>query len=474
MAATLIEPTPPERGVEPKAPEMSPLGFPLRLLDQKQNYASIADTISDIPLRHPRGGLWLCCFLLTSALVAMLGVTIGALLYRGVGIWGIEIPVAWGFAITNFVWWVGIGHAGTFISVILLLLNQRWRASINRFTEAMTLFAITCAGLYPLLHLGRPWLAYWIFPYPDMMSLWPQFRSALVWDAWAVGTYFTVSLYFWYMGVMPDLATVRDKCAPGLRQKIYAVCCLGWRGSARHWERYQQAYLLTAGLATPLVVSVHSVVSLDFAISILPGWHETILPPYFVASAIYSGFSMIISILLPIRKVYGLEPYITKRHLNAMGCVFLALGTMVAYSYAMEGFFAWYSGDVFEHAAEAYRTLGRQYAWAYWVLMAINVFIPQLAWSSRIRRHAGLLWCLGISANAGMWLDHFLIIVPSETHDFVPANWRVFIPTAWDWTMLWGTVGLFLTLMLLLIRYVPMVPISEVSKIVAQREQTRV
>lgn len=474
MPTTALKPQPGERPPVCDTGELSSLGFPVRLLAANETYGTITDKIGDIPLQHPHKWLWLLCFIGTLAPLGMLGIAIGKLLFTGVGIWGIQIPVAWGFAITNFVWWVGIGHAGTFISVILLLLNQRWRASINRFTEAMTLFAITCAGLFPILHLGRPWLAYWIFPYPDMMSLWPQFRSALVWDAWAVGTYFTVSLYFWYMGVIPDLAVVRDKCLPGLRRKIYAFFALGWRGSAQHWERYHEAYLLTAGLATPLVVSVHSVVSLDFAISIVPGWHETILPPYFVASAIYSGFAMILSALLPIRKVYGLEPYITERHLNAMGCVFLALGCMVAYSYAMEGFFAWYSGDVFEHYAIANRALGPDYAWAFWVLIVINILIPQLAWSSRIRRNPLLLWMLGISANAGMWLDHFLVIVPSLTRDFVPANWRMFIPTGWDWALLWGTVGLFLALLLLLIRYVPMVPISEVRRIVGQNEQTRI
>jgi Ni/Fe-hydrogenase subunit HybB-like protein len=474
MTTILSGPEPKPPPPKPGGSEMFALGFPVRLLDERETYGSITDKIGDIPLKHPRKWVWWICFLGTLVPMGMLGIAIGKLLYTGVGIWGINIPVAWGFAIVNFVWWVGIGHAGTFISVILLLLNQRWRASINRFTEAMTLFAITCAGLFPVFHLGRPWLAYWIFPYPDMMSLWPQFRSALVWDAWAVGTYFMVSLYFWYMGVIPDLAAVRDKCMPGFRRKVYAVLCLGWRGAASHWERYHEAYLLTAGLATPLVVSVHSVVSLDFAISIVPGWHETILPPYFVASAIYSGFAMILSLLLPIRKIYGLEPYITVRHLNAMGCVFLALGTMVAYSYAMEGFFAWYSGDVFEHYALANRTLGPDYAWAFWVLLAINIFIPQFAWSSRIRRRPALLWLLGISANAGMWLDHFLVIVPSLTRDFVPGRWRMYIPTGWDWAFLWGSVGLFLALMLLLIRYVPMVPISEVRKIVGEHEQTRV
>lgn len=467
------KPPPPSAG-EKGLSELSPLGYPVRLLAASETLGSITDKIGNIPLQHPRKWIWWLLFLGTLMPLGMLGIAVGKLLYTGVGIWGIQIPVAWGFAITNFVWWVGIGHAGTFISVILLLLNQRWRASINRFTEAMTLFAITCAGLFPILHLGRPWLCYWIFPYPDMMSLWPQFRSALVWDAWAVGTYFTVSLYFWYMGVLPDLATVRDKCVPGFRRKIYAFFALGWRGSARHWERYHEAYLLMAGLATPLVVSVHSVVSLDFAISIVPGWHETILPPYFVASAIYSGFAMILSVLLPIRKLYRLEPYITERHLNAMGCVFLALGCMVAYSYAMEGFFAWYSGDVFEHYAIAYRTTGPNYAWAFWVLIAFNILVPQLAWSKKIRRRAFLLWLLGISANAGMWLDHFLVIVPSLTRDFVPGRWRMFIPTGWDWATLWGTVGLFLALMLLLVRYVPMVPISEVRKIVGDREQTRI
>src|SRR5213075_2266004 len=303
---------------------------------------------------------------------------------RGVGIWGINIPIAWGFAITNFVWWIGIGHAGTFISAILLLLFQKWRTTINRFTEAMTLFAVTCAGLFPLLHLGRPWIFYFLLPYPDTMALWPQFRSPLVWDVFAVSTYFTVSLIFWYVGLIPDLATLRDKAEAGWKRIVYAVGALGWRSSAIHWQRHQSAYLLLAGLATPLVLSVHSVVSLDFAVAQVPGWHSTIFPPYFVAGAIYSGFAMVLNIIIPVRKIYHLERVITMRHLNNAANVMLATGMMVAYGYIMEAFMAWYSGDIFEQSMMANRALG-PYGWIFWGLMLFNVLLPQLLWSKRVR-----------------------------------------------------------------------------------------
>jgi molybdopterin-containing oxidoreductase family membrane subunit len=381
--------------------------------------------------------------------------------------------VAWGFAITNFVWWIGIGHAGTFISAILLLLNQKWRTSINRFTEAMTLFAVICAGMFPLLHLGRPWLFYWLLPYPDMMGIWPQFRSALVWDVFAVGTYFTVSLLFWYLGLIPDLATIRDKTS-GLRQKIYAIFALGWRGSALDWDRHQSAYLILAGLATPLVLSVHSVVSLDFAIALLPGWHSTIFPPYFVAGAIYSGFAMVLNLMLPIRRIYHLENLITDRHLNAMGCVLLATCWMVGYGYIMEAFMAWYSGEIFERYMMFDRAFGPAYGWAFWVLLAINIVIPQAAWSRRVRTTPLLLFLVALSANVGMWLERFVIVIQSLNRDFVPSSWGVFKPTLWDWLTLGGSIGLFFTLLFLFIRYVPMISMTEVREMIAHGEQKRV
>jgi len=435
--------------------------------------ASASDQIGDIPLAHPHKVFWQTGFALALAGLGMFIVAVSYLLYRGVGIWGINIPVAWGFAITNFVWWIGIGHAGTFISAILLLLNQKWRTSINRFTEAMTLFAVICAGMFPLLHLGRPWLFYWLLPYPDMMGIWPQFRSALVWDVFAVGTYFTVSLLFWYLGLLPDLATVRDR-ASGLRQKIYAFFALGWRGSALHWERHQTAYLILAGLATPLVLSVHSVVSFDFSTALVPGWHSTIFPPYFVAGAIYSGFAMVLNLVIPIRKIYGLQNLITARHLNAMGCVLLATCWMVAYGYLMEAFMAWYSGEIFERYMMFNRAFGPTYGWAFWLLIATNVLVPQLAWSRRVRTTPLLLFLVAFSANVGMWLERFVIVIQSLHRDFVPSSWGVFKPTIWDLLTLFGSIGLFFTLLFLFIRYVPMISMSEVRELVARKEEVEV
>ena len=427
------------------------LGSPL--LAKGQTYESVTDTIGSIVLeqKHPRS--WLFGFAIAFALLMLLFLAISWLLYRGVGIWGINIPVAWGFAIVNFVWWIGIGHAGTFISAILLLLHQKWRTSINRFTEAMTLFAVACAGMFPL---GRPWLFYWIIPYPDTMGLWPQFRSPLVWDVFAVTTYFTVSLIFWYIGLLPDLATLRDRARTRGKQLVFGALALGWRGSARHWQRHQSAYLLLAGLATPLVLSVHSVVSLDFAAAMLPGWHSTIFPPYFVAGAIYSGFAMVLNIIIPVRKLYHLETMITQRHLNNMANVMLATGMMVTYGYIMEAFMAWYSGDIFEQNMMANRMFG-SYGWIFWALMLFNVLVPQVLWSKRFRTNAVLLFLVALSINVGMWIERFVIVITSLSHDFVPSNWRLFFPTRWDWATLFGSVGLFLTLLFLFIRFLPVI-----------------
>ncbi|HEX6385216.1 MAG TPA: NrfD/PsrC family molybdoenzyme membrane anchor subunit, partial [Anaerolineae bacterium] len=379
--------------------------------------------------------------------------------------WGINVPVAWGFAIINFVWWIGIGHAGTLISAILLILRQDWRTSINRFAEAMTLFAVACAGVFPLLHLGRPWLFYWLLPYPNTMDLWPQFRSPLVWDVFAVLTYGTVSLLFWYVGLIPDLATLRDRAIRRPAQIIYGILAMGWRGSARHWRRYTRAYLLIAGLATPLVVSVHSIVGLDFAISVIPGWHVTMFPPYFVAGAVFSGFAMVMTLAIPLRAAYNLEDFITMRHLDNMAKVILGTGLIVAYGYMMESFMAWYSAGEFELFAFEDR-IGGVYAPLYWTLIAVNVVIPQALWFKRVRSNVLLLWIISLFVNLGMWLERFIIVVTSLYRDFLPSSWGVYVPTFWDWATYIGTIGLFLTLLFLFIRFLPVISIFEMRELV--------
>jgi Ni/Fe-hydrogenase subunit HybB-like protein len=450
-------------------PAVSPLGYPSTLLASGESYESVTDSIGSIVLdqRHPRS--WVFGFAVAFSLLMLLLVSIGWLFYKGVGIWGVNIPIAWGFAIVNFVWWIGIGHAGTFISAILLLLHQKWRTSINRFTEAMTLFAVACAGMFPLLHLGRPEVFYWIVPYPDTMGLWPQFRSPLVWDVFAVSTYFTVSLIFWYAGLIPDLATLRDRAKTRVKKIIFGVVALGWRGSARHWQRHQSAYLLLAGISTPLVLSVHSVVSFDFAVAIVPGWHSTIFPPYFVAGAIYSGFAMVLNIVIPVRKLYRLENMITLRHMNNAANVMLATGMMVAYGYLMEAFMAWYSGDIFEQYMMANRALG-PYAWSFWGLMLFNVLLPQLLWSKRVRTNLIALFFVALSINIGMWLERFVIVITSLHRDYVPSSWGMYVPTFWDWATFFGSIGLFLTLLFLFIRFIPMISISEVRELVAEQK----
>ncbi|HZQ45647.1 MAG TPA: NrfD/PsrC family molybdoenzyme membrane anchor subunit [Verrucomicrobiae bacterium] len=448
----------------------SPLGYPSALLASDASYESVTDTIGSIVLTKKHPPAWLLGFAAGFALLMLLLVAISWLLYRGIGIWGVNIPVAWGFAIVNFVWWIGIGHAGTFISAILLLLHQKWRNSINRFTEAMTLFAVACAGMFPLLHLGRPWVFFWLIPYPDTMGLWPQFRSPLVWDVFAVSTYFTVSLIYWYAGLIPDLATLRDRAKTRAKQLVFGVLAVGWRGSARHWQNHQMAYLLLAGLATPLVLSVHSVVSFDFSVAMLPGWHSTIFPPYFVAGAIYSGFAMVLNIIIPVRKIYHLESVITMRHLNNAANVMLVTGMMVAYGYLMEAFMAWYSGDIFEQQMMTQRAFG-PYGWVFWMLMLFNVLIPQLLWSKRVRTNLLALFLVAFSINVGMWVERFVIVITSLSRDFVPSSWRLFSPTVWDWATLFGSVGLFLTLLFLFIRFLPMISISEVQELVAEKQE---
>ncbi len=397
------------------------------LMAPGQSFESVTETIGSIVLQPRQPKSWIVGALIAFTLLMLFFVAVSWLLIRGVGIWGINIPVAWGFAIVNFVWWIGIGHAGTFISAILLLLHQKWRTSINRLTEAMTLFAVACAGMFPLLHLGRPFVFYWLLPYPDTMGLWPQFRSPLVWDVFAVSTYFTVSLIFWYTGLLPDLATLRDRAQTRTKQIIFGILAMGWRGSAAHWQNHQSAYLLLAGLAAPLVLSVHSVVSFDFSVALVPGWHSTIFPPYFVAGAIYSGFAMVLNIVIPIRKLYGLESLITPRHLNNMAVVMLATGMMVTYGYVMEAFMAWYSGDIFERAMMMNRAFG-PYGWIFWALILFNVIIPQALWSKRVRNHTVLLFFIALAVNVGMWVERFVIVITSLSKDFTTSAFRMYYP----------------------------------------------
>jgi len=432
-------------------------------------FASVTDKISSIVLSGKTPIWWVAGFGIAFLLTLVLLYTITKLVFVGVGLWGVMIPVGWGLAIVNFVWWIGIGHAGTLISAILLLLRQEWRTSINRFAEAMTLFAVSCAGIYPILHLGRPWLAYWLFPYPNTMNIWPNFRSPLVWDVFAVSTYATVSFLFWFVGLIPDLATLRDRARNRISRVIYGMLAMGWRGSARHWHRYETAYLLLAGLSTPLVVSVHTVVSFDFAVGIIPGWHATIFPPYFVAGAIYSGFAMVMTLAIPIRKLYGLQDFITMRHLQNMAKVMLATGLIVAYGYMMETFMAFYSGNQYEKFMMLNRFHG-PYAPLYWSLILCNVVLPQLFWSPRVRNSVPMLFILSIIVNIGMWLERFVIVVTSLHRDFLPSSWGNYIPTRYDWSMYLGTIGLFLTLLFLFIRVLPMISIFEMRTLVPEAE----
>jgi Ni/Fe-hydrogenase subunit HybB-like protein len=432
-------------------------------------YATVTDKISSIVLTRKWSLHWLAGFGISFLLVMLLLYATTWLLVRGIGIWGVNIPIGWGFAIVNFVWWIGIGHAGTLISAILLLLRQEWRTSINRFAEAMTLFAVACAGLFPLLHLGRPWFAYWLIPYPSTMGVWPQFRSPLVWDVFAVSTYLTVSFLFWFVGLIPDLATLRDRSSSRFGRIVYGILAMGWRGSAIHWHHYDMAYLLLAGLATPLVVSVHTVVSFDFAISIVPGWHTTIFPPYFVAGAIYSGFAMVMLLAIPIRAVYGLEDFITMRHLQNMAKVMLATGLIVAYGYLMETFMAWYSAVDFERFVTYNRWKG-PYAPFYWALILFNIIVPQAIWLRRVRTSVLWLWFIALAVNIGMWLERFIIVVTSLHRDFLPSSWNMYYPTFYDWATFAGTIGLFLALLFLFLRFLPMISIFEMRTLVEKTE----
>lgn len=436
-----------------------------------QDFESLGDLVAGInEKRLPKW--WLPGF---AASVAVLGVGVAMAAYliaTGVGVWGLNEPVGWAFAITNFVFWVGIGHAGTLISAILLLFRQKWRTSVNRFAEAMTIFAVACAGVFPLIHMGRAWLFWVFFPVPNSNRIFPNFRSALLWDVAAVSTYATVSLLFWYVGMIPDLATLRDRASPGLRKKLYGLFALGWRGSARHWNHYEIACLLLAGLAAPLVLSVHTVVSFDFATAIEPGWHSTIFPPYFVAGAVFSGFAMVLFLIIPARETYGLQDIVTIRHLENMCKIIIATGSMVGYSYAIEYFIAWYSANPYERFVFANRAAG-PYAWCYWTMVFCNVVAPQFFWSKRVRTTPWMIFVVSIFVNIGMWFERFVIIVTSLHRDFLPSSWGMYYPTWVDILQLIGSFGLFFTLFFLFLRYLPIVALSEVKAILPEAQPHR-
>lgn len=431
------------------------------VIEPGHTFETVTDKISAITLTKKTPRWWYLGFAAGFALANVLLVSLAKLVMEGIGIWGVNVPVSWGFAIINLVWWIGIGHAGTLISAILLLLRQDWRTSINRFAEAMTLFAVACAGLFPLFHTGRPWLAYWLFPIPNSMGMWPQFRSPLMWDVFAVSTYASVSAVFWYVGLIPDFATLRDRSQSPVASRIYGLLAMGWRGSARHWHRYEHAYLLLAGLATPLVLSVHSVISFDFTIGIIPGWHATIFPPYFVAGAIYAGFAMVIILAIPVRKLYGLEDFITMRHLDNMGKIMLATGMIVCYGYMMEAFFGWYSANEYEVYMIRNRIYSGPYAPYYWALIFCNFLTPQLLWSRKIRRSIPALFVISLIVSVGMWLERFVIVVTSLHRDFLPSSWGMYRGTFWDWSTYIGTIGMFVALLFLFLRFLPMISIFE-------------
>ncbi|MBB6612193.1 polysulfide reductase NrfD [Pontibacter sp. Tf4] len=386
-------------------------------------------------------------------------------LWYGIGEWGLNKTVGWAWDITNFVWWVGIGHAGTLISAILLLFRQKWRTSINRAAEAMTIFAVICAAMFPVLHMGRPWLAYWVLPLPNTFgSLWVNFNSPLLWDVFAISTYFSVSLVFWYIGLIPDFATIRDRATGPIARRAYSVLSMGWTGSAKAWSRYETVSLILAGLATPLVLSVHTIVSMDFATSVIPGWHTTIFPPYFVAGAIFSGFAMVLTLMIITRKVFHLEDYITLEHVESMNKVIILTGSIVGIAYTTEFFIAWYSGVEYEQYAFINRAFG-PYWWAYWSMMTCNVITPQLFWVRKIRRSLTATFIISIFVNIGMWFERFVIIVTSLHRDYLPSSWAMFSPTIIDIGVYVGTIGLFFTLFLLFCKFFPVINMAEVKAI---------
>ncbi len=450
-----------ERRIDPATGEF-------RVIAPGETLRSVTEKVTRLVLTPHTPLGWFAIFSIAGAGTTMLMVALTWLFLKGVGIWAVSQPVAWGFAIINFVWWIGIGHAGTLISAILLLFKQSWRNSISRFAEAMTIFAVMCAALFPMIHVGRPWLGYWLLPLPFTMDVWPQFRSPLMWDTFAVSTYAIISVVFWYVGMVPDFGTFRDRSESKVSQYFYGILSLGWRGSIKHWMRYETASLLLAGLATPLVLSVHTVISFDFAVAVLPGWHTTIFPPYFVAGAIYSGFAMVLTLAIPLRKFYHLENLVTERHIDNCGKLMLITGFIVGYGYGMEAFMSWYSADHWEAFTFWNRAFGPM-GWSYWTLITCNLVIPlTLLWSRRLRHNMLFMFILSIVVNTGMWFERFVIIVTSLTRDFLPSAWGTYRGTKWDYMTFWGTVAMFTFLFLLFVRFLPMIPMNEVRLLLPQ------
>ncbi len=438
------------------------------LVKGNHSFSSITKLVTDVNLR-PTPKPWYAAMLLANALLGVFLVAVAYLIWEGTGIWGLMNPVGWGWAIINFVWWVGIGHAGTLISAILFLFRQDWRTAINRFAEAMTIFAVICALMFPGIHVGRIWVIYWVFPIPNQMAMWPNFNSPLLWDVFAVSTYFTVSLLFWYVGLVPDFATLRDKAKDKVRQIAYGIASLGWTGSGRNWWNYEKAYMILAGLATPLVLSVHTIVSFDFAVSMIPGWHTTIFPPYFVAGAVFSGFAMVLTLMIICRKIYGMEDIMTDDHMEKMNIIILVTGSMVGFAYMMEFFIAWYSGVEYEKAIFMLRATG-PYAWAYWIMMLCNVISPQVFWSKKLRRNVNFTFFISIVVNIGMWFERFVITVTSLANDYLPSSWDYFSPTIWDVLTYVGTFGIFFTFFLAFLRFLPMIAIAEIKAVMPQAD----
>ncbi|MFT3828938.1 MAG: polysulfide reductase NrfD [Opitutaceae bacterium] len=449
--------------------EVAPANLPRpELIGHRRDFAWITDKVCSIVEAKTPTWWWvafgLACFVATFTVAGLV-----YLVSTGVGVWGHANPVNWAWDIVNFVFWIGIGHAGTLISAILCLFRQKWRTSINRAAEAMTIFAVVCAGLFPLFHVGRVWWAWWLFPLPNANAIWPQFRSPLLWDVFAVSTYATVSALFWYMGMIPDLATLRDRATSKIKQIAYGLFAMGWRGSNRHWQNYEMAYLLLAALSTPLVLSVHTIVSFDFAVSLLPGWHTTIFPPYFVAGAIFSGFGMVLTLMLPLRAIYKLDDLITQYHIDCMCKVTLATGSIVGYAYAMEFFIAWYGANPYEGFAFINRAFG-PYAWAYWIMISCNVITPQLFWFRKVRANTTLVWILSIFVNVGMWFERFVIIVTSLARDFLPSSWGYYSPSVVELFTFFGTFGVFSVLFLLFLRFLPLMAMAEIKAVSPQAD----
>ena len=450
-------------------PAVSPLREPL--IDGNKSYHQVTEDICK-PLEGAPTPVWYLSFVAAVAALLTGVVLVVHEIWTGIGTWGLNKTVGWGWAITNFVFWVGIGHAGTLISAILFLFRQKWRTSVNRAAEAMTIFAVMCAGVFPLIHMGRPWLAYWVFPYPNTRGpLWVNFRSPLLWDVFAISTYLLVSLTFWYFGLLPDLATIRDRAKNRWRKLALSVASLGWNGSFRTWARYEMVYLLLAGLATPLVFSVHTIVSFDFATSVIPGWHTTIFPPYFVCGAIFSGMAMVLTLMIIARKVMRFEEYITKRHLEAMCKLTLLTSCIVGLAYLTEFFMAWYSANPFERFTFLNRAAG-PYGWAFAIMFTCNALVPQLFWSKKIRTTPLLIFPISILVNIGMWFERFVIICTSLHRDFLPSSWAMYSPTYVEVGIFLGSFGLFFTCFLLFCRFLPVIAIAEVKGVLGYAKKS--